>query len=380
MCTKWWMARSMRGNVAYAAAVFGLGIVLSGCALLPDEQEVESLPEIKPIKLSQKKPDVVERKTIEVKVKAVGEVLSKNEQDLKFTIAERNRSQNPQQSGPSSWRVIKVNNKPGDVVTKGTVLVELDTDEKMRALQASRIAFRQKEQEFIKALRGDSEIPSEQLEQLKEKFQLDRDEITKLEDEIAKAKLVAPFTGTIRDVYVQVGGTVQDFQKVLRLSDDAQLIIAADFTENARENINRDAKAAIQFRLGSDDEQKTEIVGFVERLPIKANEQSEQSYDAYGGGQTEVDPLASKTIIRVPNMPKTARYQDKVDVSIIIARAVDAVVIPSRAVRTFNGQSYVQVLEDDGTKREVGIELGLQTETEYQVVKGLQPGQKVVGK
>ncbi|MBU6146373.1 MAG: efflux RND transporter periplasmic adaptor subunit [Paenibacillaceae bacterium] len=378
MCTKWWMERSMRGNIPYALAVIGLGFVLSGCALLPNEQEVETLPEIKPIKLSQKKPDVVERKTLEKKVKAVGEVLSKNEQDLKFAISERNRSQNQQAQTVSSWRVIKVNNKPGDVVTKGAVLVELDTDEKMRALQTLRINFRQNEKKIITVLRGEGEFTPEQLEAEKEKFQLERNEITKLEDEIAKAKLVAPFTGTIRDVYVQVGATVQDYQKVMRLSDDAQLIIAADFTETDRENINRDAKASIEFRLGNDDEKQAEVVGFVERLPMIATEQSFNASE--GNAQREEDPLAGKTIIRVPNMPKTARYQDKVEVSIIIARAVDAVVIPSRAVRTFNGQSYVQVLEDDGTKKEVGIELGLQTETEYEVVKGLQPGQKVIGK
>jgi macrolide-specific efflux system membrane fusion protein len=320
----------------------------------------------------------VEQKTLEKKVKAVGEVLSKNEQDLKFAISERNRSQNQQAQTVSSWRVIKVNNKPGDVVTKGAVLVELDTDEKMRALQTLRVNFRQNEQKFIQTLRGESELTPEQLEAEKEKFQLARDEITKLEDEIAKAKLVAPFTGTIRDVYVQVGATVQDYQKVMRLSDDTQLIIAADFTETDRENINRDAKASIEFRLGNDDEKQAEVVGFVERLPMIATEQSFNASE--GNAQREEDPLAGKTIIRVPNMPKTARYQDKVEVSIIIARAVDAVVIPSRAVRTFNGQSYVQVLEDDGTKKEVGIELGLQTETEYEVVKGLQPGQKVIGK
>ncbi|MDU2242948.1 MAG: efflux transporter periplasmic adaptor subunit, partial [Paenibacillus sp.] len=42
--------------------------------------------------------------------------------------------------------------------------------------------------------------------------------------------------------------------------------------------------------------------------------------------------------------------------------------------------TYVQVVEEDGTKREADVEVGMQTSTDVEIVKGLTPGQKVVGR
>jgi len=56
------------------------------------------------------------------------------------------------------------------------------------------------------------------------------------------------------------------------------------------------------------------------------------------------------------------------------------VVIPPSALRTLSGRYYVQVVEADGTKREVDVEVGQQTATQVEIIKGLEPGQKVVGK
>jgi macrolide-specific efflux system membrane fusion protein len=38
------------------------------------------------------------------------------------------------------------------------------------------------------------------------------------------------------------------------------------------------------------------------------------------------------------------------------------------------------MIDDQGARGEVDVEVGLQTATEVEIIKGLQPGQKVVGK
>jgi macrolide-specific efflux system membrane fusion protein len=58
----------------------------------------------------------------------------------------------------------------------------------------------------------------------------------------------------------------------------------------------------------------------------------------------------------------------------------NATVIPSAALRTYAGRNYVQVVDPNGIKSEVDVEVGQQTSTLVEIIKGLSPGQKVVGK
>jgi len=67
-------------------------------------------------------------------------------------------------------------------------------------------------------------------------------------------------------------------------------------------------------------------------------------------------------------------------VSVITQRKENAVIIPLAALRSYSGRNYVQVVDDKGNKREVDVELGQQTSTDVEIVKGLTPGQKVVGR
>ncbi|MNY74706.1 multidrug efflux system subunit MdtA [compost metagenome] len=64
----------------------------------------------------------------------------------------------------------------------------------------------------------------------------------------------------------------------------------------------------------------------------------------------------------------------------IVQKKEKAVVIPAAALRTITGRNYVQVVDDKGAKREVDVEIGMQTSTDIEIVKGLTPGQKVVGR
>ncbi|MNE57059.1 macrolide transporter subunit MacA [compost metagenome] len=66
--------------------------------------------------------------------------------------------------------------------------------------------------------------------------------------------------------------------------------------------------------------------------------------------------------------------------SIVTQRKENATLIPIAALRTVGSRTYVQVIEDDGSKREVDVEVGLQTATEMEILNGLTPGQKVVGR
>ncbi|MNW06964.1 macrolide transporter subunit MacA [compost metagenome] len=67
-------------------------------------------------------------------------------------------------------------------------------------------------------------------------------------------------------------------------------------------------------------------------------------------------------------------------VSVITQRKEKAITIPLAALRSYSGRNYVQVVDEQGNKKEVDVEIGQQTATDVEIIKGLTSGQKVVGR
>ncbi|MNJ54429.1 macrolide transporter subunit MacA [compost metagenome] len=99
-----------------------------------------------------------------------------------------------------------------------------------------------------------------------------------------------------------------------------------------------------------------------------------------GGNAPEKDSIDKYLIVELEKWPEELGRGTMLSVSIVTQRIEDAVVIPISTLRTVGSRTYVQVIEPDGTKREADVEVGIQTPTDVQIVKGLEPGQKVVGR
>ena len=84
-------------------------------------------------------------------------------------------------------------------------------------------------------------------------------------------------------------------------------------------------------------------------------------------------------IIELDKTPAGVTRGTLFSVSVIIKSKKNAIVIPPSTLRTIGSRTYVQVAEGD-TKREVDVEVGEQTATAIEIVKGLEPGMKVVGR
>jgi multidrug efflux pump subunit AcrA (membrane-fusion protein) len=66
-----------------------------------------------------------------------------------------------------------------------------------------------------------------------------------------------------------------------------------------------------------------------------------------------------------------------VSVNIITGVATDVLAVPSSAVKTASGGSYVQVLEDDQPTN-VAVEVGMTTDSYIEIVSGLTEGQEII--
>ena len=365
MSIKWWTENSSRNAIIRKGWFLILVLIMmafSGCSLLPEEQLEEQLPTITPPTIAKKPEYTVTTGTIETKVRAVGKIMSMREEELFFVS--------------DGYRIRDIFVQTGQEVQEGQVLAELDTTQLENQLRQKRLQMRNDELDMIDILRRADEIPPDELEQAKINFETKLLELVELEEQIERAKLVAPFSGTIVSILYSKGDQVQAYQPVMVISDLNQLVVAAELSSSDK------AKVAVGMEAIVDINANGQFKGKVARLPVEKQEQSYNPWDPwYGGGnRSDRETIDDYMVVEIEDFPAGATRGTPLSVQVITERKENVVVIPPSALRSLSGRYYVQVVEEDGTKREVDVEVGQQTSTQVEIIKGLEPGQKVVGK
>ncbi|WP_199619695.1 efflux RND transporter periplasmic adaptor subunit [Paenibacillus alkalitolerans] len=350
--TEWPTAGSRRNRRRRLAARALIAAVclfsLAGCSLLPQEEELENLPEIRTPKISQKPEYPVKRGTLEVKVTGSGKLMSEREENLFFT--EDNR------------RIVAVYVKAGDEVKKGQVLAELDNGDTERQIRRKEIELEKAGLDLKESMRNSAEADSVTLRKLQLDYALLEEELADLRERLRRSKLTAPYDGTIVSFSAEKGDVAKAYEKVGRIADMNDLVAAVKFNAGDLADIAPGMAATVSINTAGDGS------GTVRRLPVS---------DSASGG--EDDSLDSYLLIDVP-LPEGVSHGTPLSASVIVESRENVLSIPVSALRTQNSRSYVLVSHPDGTKGEMDVEIGVQTATDVEIIKGLEEGQKVVGK
>jgi macrolide-specific efflux system membrane fusion protein len=361
MFTKWLMADSTASKHLKRFGMFTLLLTVtvsaSGCALLPDEEMEETLPAITPPKLSQKPVYTVATDTLETKVRGIGELKSEQMEQLFFVEGDK--------------RVLDVYVKPGESVAAGELLAELDVTVQERDLRTRKLKFRQNELAMIEVLRKADEMEPEELEQAKIDFELARSEIVDIEENIERAKIYASFDGTVTSVQIAKGDQVQAYTPVITVADMQQLVVAATISKDDVKSVAIGMDTTVSINSAGD------FKGKVSQLPTATT--TNNNNNNYPN-VPQKDTLDKYLLVAIEPFPEGLNLGTPLSVVVVTNRKENATVIPSAALRTHAGRNYVQVVENDGSKREVDVEIGQQTSTAVEIVSGLTPGQKVVGR
>ncbi|MCU6795668.1 efflux RND transporter periplasmic adaptor subunit [Paenibacillus sp. WQ 127069] len=367
MYSKWWMenlsARSLSVRPVAIACLAAVLVLVSGCSLLPKEDEEEKLPVITAPKLSKKPEYIVKTDTLETKVHGSGKLMATQEEDLYFT-------------DEASRRIKSVLVKSGDKVEQGQIIAELDVTEQESQLKQKRLQTRKDELVMIETLRKADEMTVESLEQAKIDFELKREELNKLENTIAKAKLTAPYAGTIVSVFLKKGDTAQAYDAVATIADLSQLTVVGSLSADDLK------KVAVGMEVVVDINAAGQHKGKVLQLP---NPKVDTGNGGVGGQGSNGQPKTPDTIdnylvVQLDPFPQGLNRGTRLSVSVIIQRKEKAVTIPLSTLRSYSGRNYVQLVDEQGNKKEVDVEIGQQTSTDVEILKGLTPGQKVVGR
>jgi macrolide-specific efflux system membrane fusion protein len=364
MFTKWWTGNSSPSwrKPVTALLICSTLILSSGCSLLPKEQEEEALPSINPPKLSKKPEYTVKTETLESKVRGSGRLMALQEEKLFFS------------EDMTSKRISAILVKNGDTVEKGQPVAELDVSDMDSDLKRKKLETRKDELTMIETLRKADEMTPEQIEQAKIDFELKREELTKLETQVSKAKLLAPFSGTIVSVTAKKGDTVKSEESVATLADLNELTVAASISADDAKKVS--IGMDVQVDINSAGQHK----GKVKQLPNPQAAGNNNGNFPGGGQDGQQDSIDQYLVVQLDEFPKGLNRGTPLSVTIITQRKENATTIPLAALRSYSGRNYVQVVDNQGNKKEVDVEIGQQTSTDVEIVKGLTAGQKVVGR
>lgn len=357
MSMKWWTGNlCKRSMIAMLSATV---VLASGCSLLPAEQEEEVLPEINPPQISKKPEYEVTTATLETKVQVIGKLISMKEETMFFTL--------------DGKHLKELYVKAGDSVKAGQVIGELDVDEMVKALRLERLAFKKEEIAMKETLRARDEMDPIEFEEKSIAFEERRLKLADMEEEIGKAKLTAPFGGTIVSLNVQKGDLIKAYDPIAIVADTSQFVPAAKLTKTELEKIAVGMEVVVNLNSAGT------FNGKVKQLPVKAEEQENGGGNGGQPGETKPERPEDFMIVELKDLPKDLHRGTPLSLNIITKRTKDAIVIPPSTLRSIGSRTYVQVIDENG-KREVDVEVGQQTSTQVEILQGLKPGQKVVGK
>ncbi|WP_306220522.1 efflux RND transporter periplasmic adaptor subunit [Cohnella sp. WQ 127256] len=369
MSMKWWMAYSSSDRTAFkrrsrksagVLAVLALSVALTGCNLLPSEPEEEDLSAIELPKISAKPNYDVETKTLETTASGSGKILSTQEKQLYFTLEGK--------------RLKKLYIQSGQTVEAGQAIAELDVDDMKKSLRRDSLAFKQQEVKMKQTLRDKDSMDAIEFEQQMLDFEASRQALADTQEDIDKAVLTAPFSGTVVSVSVQEGAQIKAYDTIAVVANPASLVVAATLSKDDLERV------AVGMEVRVDINNAGQLKGKVKQLPLPSTENENGGNGGNSQGSNGTDSITKYLLVDVASLPKTVVRGTPLSIDVIVNRKENAVVIPLAALRTIGARTYVQVIEADGSKREVDVEVGQQTPTVAEILNGLTTGQKVVGR
>jgi len=301
------------------------------------------------------KPQTVEVKKTSLRstVSASGSIEAENQVDLKF-----------QTSGLLSW----VGVKEGDQVKKWQALASLDKRELEKNLLKALRDYNKERWDFDEdsQITYQNEIIDSTIRRVLEKNQFDLDKAVadvEIKDLAIKlSTLVSPIEGIVTHIDEPIAGVnITPATAVFTVADPAGMKFVANIDEVDIANIKEGQKAIITLDAHPDQE----FQGTVKKVSFAA-------ITTRGGGTAFPIEIG---------LPENESLQFKVgmngDVEIVLTEKENVLVVPNQALFQKKDQAFVKILQN-GKIKEVEVKIGMEGETETEIIEGLQEGQQVI--
>ncbi len=256
-------------------------------------------------------------------------------------------------------RVISVNFKEGQRVTKGQLLVKLfdaDLQAQMKKVE-QQVKLDEDRVRRLKQIRSVDGVSVEDLETAEATLEMHKAEIEMIKAQIAKTAMLAPFNGTIGLRNISVGAVVSTSTVVTMLKDDSQLKLECTVPEKYATAISPGTKISFTVRGG-------------------------QSTEAYTATVYATDPEldARSRTLRIRAHVATAKQLLPgmfADVMLNLGTTKDALLVPTESV-VVDVKGAKVFVANGGRAREVRVETGARTQESVRILSGLTNGDTVL--
>lgn len=193
-------------------------------------------------------------------------------------------------------------------------------------------------------------------------------EVKRLQAQLEDGVLVAPFDGVITSTNGREGDLVAAYNPIAVVSDPSKLIVAIDL------NAPDLPKAAIgqSATIATDAFKGQTFQSQVIALPSVAAGVSATN-------QVPGKPSVASTTVKLSfDPPGPVDLGSLANVTIVTQKHDDAVLVPIQAIKKAGGRTFVQVATGPGKKREVDVQIGIQTDQDVEILKGIKEGTPVI--
>ncbi len=255
--------------------------------------------------------------------------------------------------------VARIHFDDGQVVRKGTVLVELDHAEEDAQLAEARAQLQEAERQLkrIRELVARGNATEAALDQQLRDVAQARARVAQVQARIATRIIRAPFDGVLGLRQVSVGALVTPGTVITTIDDITPILL--DFSVPER----------FLSALAVGQDIRARAAAFPDRL--------------FSGRITaiapRVDPVTRAVTVRaeLPNEDQLLRPGMLLEVA-VIGRSRRALAVPEEALLLIGRQHYVYVIRPDGTAERRRVTIGQRLPGIVEIAAGLQPAEKVV--
>jgi len=323
------------------AALLLILIMLSGCVLLPKEEELLAPDLLRPEEITYRTVEV-ERGTIQNIISGTATTSSAVFYELTFN----NRS----------GYLAELEARLAMVVEEGEMLARLDTGTLDLDIRRQQITVERAQLSRDEAKKSGSRVALRFAELDLEYHMLT---LQHLEEEYERSTIVAPVNGQI--VYMgeyKIGEYVPGRQVVATLADPS--FIQFEYT----------GTDVTQMRLGMEGTIKLGELEIPARISMTPLNVPTAEYDRYRN--TVIFTVDDQSLI-----PENTRIGSWVRFNVLVEEKHDVILIPREAAQMFMGQYYAQILED-GILIERDLSIGIRSDTHLEVLQGLEEGDLLV--
>ncbi len=178
----------------------------------------------------------------------------------------------------------------------------------------------------------------------------------RLEDTV----LSAPFSGIVLSIEKRAGDQVSPYESLGMIADPSELWVVATVPEQDIDRVAVGQAAQIVLDAYLDDVYHGRILQIANQAVIWQGKKAYEVTITFDEGQ---------------EVPTSIRMG--ADVVIITRAQEDVLVVPDEAIMMSGGRAYVEVVEPDGTLRQVDVELGISNGAETEIISGVEAGQTI---